>query len=183
MKKNNNKEIMTCLYIVIGLLILNTIFLFILISRDNTGISNSNTNTNGSASNDDTYDISSFEQKTPAEITAMIKNKEEFVLFFGQSSCGYCKKMLPTVKSAQEKYKFKTVYLDISTAGTTSSAYQEMSALLDVEVTGNGETKAFGKFAVTPMIAVLSNGKMVDGMIGYDSYDNFVKFLNEAGIK
>lgn len=182
MKKEQEKKIMISLYIIIALLVLNTICHFITISK----LSNKpteNVSDNKTGSSNSTYDVSSMDQLTPSEITKKIKNGDEIVLYIGQEKCTYCQKMLPTLKEAQTNYGYKTVYLNIAATNVNSTEYKEMSALLDVEKTSNGETKQFGEFRVTPMIAIIRNGKMVDGMIGYNTYDNFAKFLEAAGIK
>lgn len=181
MKKEQESKIMMCLYIIIGILILNTICHFIVMSKINGGSVNSTSTTQENSDSD--YDVSMFTSLTPAEITKKIKSGDEFVLFIGQNSCTYCQKMLPTLQQAQKDYGYTTVYLNIKSVDTTSTEYKEMAALLDVEKTSNGETKEFGEFKVTPMMAVIRNGKMVDGMIGYNTYENFAKFLEDSGIK
>ena len=92
--------------------------------------------------------------------------------------------MLPTLQQAQKNYGYETVYLNVASSSVTNSKeYSEMAKLLNVKKTSNGETKEFGEFKVTPMVAVLNKGKMVDGMIGYNTYDNFASFLEKSGIK
>ncbi len=182
MKKDQEKKIMISLYIVIALLVLNTVCHFITLSKLSSDTTENESNSQTNSSNK-TYDVSSMERLTPSEITKKIKNGDEIVLYIGQEKCTYCQKMLPTLKEAQTNYGYKTVYLNIAATNVNSTEYKEMSALLDVEKTSNGETKQFGEFRVTPMIAVIRNGKMVDGMIGYNTYDNFTAFLESAGIK
>ena len=183
MKKEQETKITICLYIIIALLSINTICHFITISKlDKESTTTSTNQTDTTTSNTD-YDISLFEQLTPKEITKKIKSGDEIVLFIGQEMCTYCQKILPVLKDAQNNFGYKTVYLNIASTDVTSSEYKEMAALLDVEKTSNGETKEFGQFQVTPMVAVLKNGKMIDGMIGYNTYDNFVKFLEDSGIQ
>lgn len=180
MKKNDTTKITTCLYVIIGILLINTICVFVLLGKTDNKTSSNTDNTN---TNENVYDVSMFASKKPAEITQMIKNGEQFVLYIGQSTCAYCKKMLPTLQKAQSTYGYKTVYLNAADTNVSSSDYKEMAKLLNVKKTSNGETKEFGEFAVTPMIAVLNGGKMIDGIIGYDSYENFATFLESAGIK
>lgn len=183
-KKEQEPKIIICLYIIIVFFIMNTICNFIIISK--MGNENKNLTNNeikSETSTNSTYDTSFLEQLTPKEITRRIKNGTEIVLFIGQEKCSYCQKMLPVIKDAQNNFGYKTVYLNIASTDVTSSEYKEMASLLDVEKTSNGETKEFGQFQVTPMVAVIKNGKMVDGMIGYNTYDNFVKFLENSGIQ
>lgn len=182
MKKEQVSKITICLYIVIALLIVNTICHIVELSK----LSNNQNNSTNSAENKSdgtSYDVSMFTALSPAEITKKIKSGDEFVLFLGQEKCTYCQKILPVLQQAQKDYKYTTVYLNVASSTVTSSTdYAEMAALLDKEMTANGETKEFGKFKVTPMVAIIRNGKMVDGMIGYNTYDNFAKFLESAGI-
>lgn len=183
MKKETESKLMISIYIIIILLIINVICNIVLISKltpqDNTTTSNTSTKT----SDDSSYDVSMFTSLMPVDITKKIKNGDEFVLYIGQEKCTYCQKMLPTLQQAQSNYGYETVYLNVASSGVTSSnEYAEMAKLLNVKKTSNGETKEFGEFKVTPMIAVIKNGKMVDGMIGYNTYDNFAKFLEDSGI-
>ena len=87
------------------------------------------------------------------------------------------------MQQLQKDYNYETVYLDISKETVSSSEYREMASLLDIEKTVNGETKKFGEFEYTPMIAVIKSGKMFDGMIGYNTYENISSLLEKAGIK
>lgn len=174
------QKIINCLYIIIAILIVHSIFLFIIVS--NLGQNNSKTSddttikTNG-------YDVSMFKSLSSSEITKKIKSGDQFLLFIGKSDCTFCNKILPFLQQAQSNYKYTTVYLDIKKENLSSDAYKEMAALLDVKKTVNNETKEFGQFQLTPMIAVINNGKMIDGMIGYNTYENIAAFLEKSGIK
>ncbi len=182
MKKAEQSKIIISLYIIIALLCVNIICHMITISKLGNDTTKETT-TNSSSSSNSTYDVSALQTLTPSEITKKIKNGDEIVLFIGQEKCTYCQKMLPVIKQAQDTYGYKTVYLNIAATNVSSDEYKEMAALLDVEKTSNGETKKFGEFQVTPMVAVIKNGKMIDGMIGYNTYDNFSSFLENCGIK
>lgn len=181
MKREQEKKFILCFYIIILLLVINLICHIIVISKVN-GSERNDTNTNETKQSS-TYDTSMFTALSPSEIITKIKSGDEFVLYIGQEKCQYCQRMITTLQQAQQAYGYTTVYLDVaSSTVTNSSAYNEMAKLLNVKVTGNGETKEFGEFKVTPMMAVIKNGKMVDGMIGYNTYDNFTKFLEDSGI-
>lgn len=182
MKKTDETKLMNCIYIIIIITIINLICSFIIISKfDNK--TNEKETTSNQVSTNSNYNVSMFTSLMPADITKKIKNGDEFVLYIGQEQCTYCQKMLPTLQQAQTNYGYETVYLNVASSGTTSSnEYAEMAKLLNVKKTSNGETKEFGEFKVTPMIAVIKNGKMIDGMIGYNTYDNFIKFLENTGI-
>lgn len=179
----NEQKILNCLYIIIAILMVNSICLFVVVSK--IGDSNSKTtNQNAQTSTEtNTYDVSMFTAMKSSEVTKKIKSGDKFLLFIGKSNCAYCQKILPVLQQAQTNYKYTTVYLDINQESISSAEYQEMAALLDVKKTVNNETKEFGKFQYTPMIAVINNGKMIDGMIGYNTYENISSFLENAGIK
>lgn len=180
MKKEQESKIMICLYVIIGLLILNTICHGVVISK--IGKENKVETSTTKETSENQYDISMFTSLTPAEITKKIKSGDEFVLFIGQEKCTYCQKILPTLQQAQKDYNYTTVYLNIAANKTTTDEYKEMAALLDVKKTANGETKKFGEFQLTPMMAVIRDGKMIDGMIGYNTYENFADFLESSGM-
>jgi len=179
MKKEQNKKVMACLYIIIGLLLINTICHFIVLSKVGEPKTTSKTETTETTN---TYDVSMFTTLKSSEVTKKIKNGDQFVLFIGQQNCTFCQKMLSTLQKAQSEYKYTTVYLNIANEDISSNDYKEMASLLDIKKTVNGETKEFGEFQLTPMLAVISKGKMIDGMIGYNTYENFAKFLENAGI-
>ncbi|MCI8575298.1 MAG: thioredoxin family protein [Bacilli bacterium] len=182
MKKEHENKLFICLYLMIILLVINSITLFIIASRLNPqeeSASNSQTSQDSST----TYDVSMFTSLTAKQVTQKIKSGDQFLLFIGYEGCTFCKKMLPNLQKAQESYKYTTVYLDIDKADTSSTDYKEMASLLNIKKTVNNETKEFGQFQYTPMIAVINDGKMVDGMIGYNTYENLVSFLEKAGIQ
>lgn len=180
MKKDLEKKFSLCLYIIIIILIINSIILLVISSKLNFNENNSSSN---NTTITDTYDVSMFTSLKSSEVTKKIKNGEQFVLFIGYSNCTFCKKILPIMQQLQKDYNYETVYLDISKETVSSSEYREMASLLDIEKTVNGETKKFGEFEYTPMIAVIKSGKMFEGMIGYNTYENISSLLEKAGIK
>lgn len=183
MHKENESKLLTSIYIIIVLLIINVICNIVIISKTSTKETTKN-DTNIKTSEETNYDVSMFTSLLPADIFKKINNGDEFVLYIGQEQCTYCQKMLPTLQQAQKNYGYETVYLNVASSSVTNSKeYSEMAKLLNVKKTSNGETKEFGEFKVTPMVAVLNKGKMVDGMIGYNTYDNFASFLEKSGIK
>lgn len=185
MKKDFETKIMNCLIIILLILILNSIVLFMIVSKINNANTNSidnSTSNNNNNNNYNNYDVSMFTSLTAEQVIQKIKSGDLFVLFIGKETCVYCQKILPNLQKAQSNYKYTTVYLDIAKA-LSSDSYKELAALLNVEKTINGETKPFGEFEYTPMVAVINKGKMVDGMIGYNTYENLASFLEKSGIK
>lgn len=182
MKKDFETKIMNCLIIILLILILNSIVLFMIVSKINNANTNSIDNSTSNNNNNNNYDVSMFTSLTAEQVIQKIKSGDLFVLFIGKETCVYCQKILPNLQKAQSNYKYTTVYLDIAKA-LSSDSYKELAALLNVEKTINGETKPFGEFEYTPMVAVINKGKMVDGMIGYNTYENLASFLEKSGIK
>ncbi len=182
MKKNNESKIFTILYVIIAFLVLNTILNIVIVSKMDTQKLDGNTtsaNNTNTASSD--YDVSMFTTLKSPEVVQKIKSGDRFLLYIGKSTCSFCKQMLPNLQQAQNEYKYQTVYLDISQESLTSEDYQELSSLLNIEMEFDGDKLPFGDIHVTPMMAILDKGKMVAGMIGYNSYSNFTAFLQQNG--
>ncbi len=180
MKKEQENKILYAIYIMIGILILNTFLNFIILSKVGTENMKKN-NIDSPTSDQEIYDVSMFINLTPSEILKKVKNKEKFILFIGKSDCPYCQKMLPSIQKAQSDYNFKTIYLNAKSIDVDSNDYKELASFLDQKETINGETKTFGEFQLTPMIVAFENGKMKDGIIGYDTYDYLSEFLEKIG--
>ena len=181
MKKEQEKKLFVCLYIIIIILIINSISLLVIASKISP--SDEKNNSNETTLDNSTYDVSMFTSLTAQQVTEKIKSGDQFVLYIGREGCTFCKKILPNLQKAQTNYKYTTVYLDIEKELPSTAEYKEMASLLNIKKTVDNETKEFGQFKYTPMIAVIDSGKMVDGMIGYNTYENIVSFLEKAGIK
>ena len=53
-----------------------------------------------------------------------------------------------------------------------------------MNVNGEDKTDTYGSFyGYTPAVFLYKDGKMIDGKIGELEYDDFVKWLNDNGIK
>jgi len=174
---DEKSKIIKLLYILIVLVLFLGVFNIVILAKVSK-LENINT------SNSEEVDTA-LATLTPEQILEKFKAGEEIVLYIGQDNCSYCKEMLPTIYKAQTKYKFTTVYLNVG-ATKSGDAYNELMALLDVEITANvsgtSYTQAFGKYSVTPMIAVIRNGKMINGIIGAYEFEEYESFLLGAGI-
>ena len=174
-------KILVCLYIIIGLLCLNTI---ILICKGNISSSSSDTTTENSTE----YDVSMMESvDLNTMLNDVFKREDIQVVFMGRSTCSVCVSFLPSLQKAQEELGYKTVYLDIEKVDSDSDEFEEFTSKLDMEytMTRNGEevTDTYGSFyGYTPAVFLYQDGKMVDGKIGALDYDELVSWLKEHNV-
>jgi len=183
MKKEESKKIFICLYIIIGLLLINT---FMLASGNGEKEKNTNTpNTNNPGNNNPEYDVSMMNVvNSSADIVALFDEKGTHVVYVGRPTCGACVVFLPTLQQAQEAFGYVTVYLDIEQDTGSSSDREKLVAKLDVPYTMRDETAPFGYFyGYTPKVFIIRDGKMIDGVIGAIDFATFSNFLESNGIK
>ncbi len=179
----NEKKILICLYIIIILLIFNTIVLFA-----KTGIikSNANNETTENESENLDYDVSDFEEIDASKFMDLSKQNSTSVVYLGRSTCAYCVQFLPTLKKAQEELNYKTYYVDITKYDSSSSGYDDMTNLINSmteKYNEENDTEYDSIYGYTPTVAILSDGNIKDIWVGYGEYDSFKTFLNENGIK
>lgn len=185
MKKNNvnNNEIISVLnsikivlYLILVVLVVNTVLLSVSMNKD--------TNNNEEQKIEEEipeYDVSEFKSINFSDFEKLISLKGTHVIYIGREACSYCAMFIPTMKEAQEKYEFKTNYFDISSIFnfTTNTiidqkAFDKMSTLNDFFEEN---------ILATPMIVIYKDGKFVDGTMGYQSLDEYSKFLENNGFK
>jgi len=180
------KRIAILLYIIIGLLTLNTVFVII----NGSGTRSSSGSSGETLEETTDYDVSMFESIDEKGFMKTIKSSDTQVIFFGRSSCGYCVEFLPTLRQAQEDLGITTYYVDIEAVDTTSEDYKSMVSMIDAM------TEAFNKehgytddyayeylYGYTPLVVIAKDGKIVDIQVGYSDYDTYVALLKENGIK
>lgn len=174
-------NIRTCLYLILIVLVVNTVF--ISIGLNNNSSTNNNNNNDQAAVEEDLpeYDVSKYNQIDYSKFKKITSSKGTHVIYIGRETCGYCAMFIPVMNEAQEKYGFKTDYLDISTIFNFSNnsiidqkAYDEMSNFND-----------FFKenFLSTPMVVIFKDGKYVDGTIGYQDIQTYSQFLEKNKFK
>lgn len=160
------RKLQNCAYIIIILLVVNTIALFISL-----GDPKPNTNTSGSESEESyEYDVSMFKEVDKDGYMDAFNKDEINVVYLGRATCGYCVQFLPTLQEAQETYDYKTLYID-----TDKLSENDLKAILE---TMNLDFDTFG----TPTTAIVKNGKVLDTQIGYSDYDTFAAMLVENGL-
>ena len=185
MKENNNvlNKILICLYIIIAILIMNTI---VLICKGN--VSTSSTE-EVEAETSSEYDVSMMESvDLKTMLNDVFKREEIQVIYMGRETCGYCVTFLPTLQDAQEELGYKTVYLDIENVDTESDEFTEFISKLDKEYTmnvnGEEQTDTYGSFyGYTPAVFLYKDGKMIAGEIGGMEYEELIDWLKENGVK
>lgn len=166
------KKLLICAYVIIALLVINTIIAF----TSNVEVTKDNNTTQTTEGEDNTeYDVSMFDAVDTAKAIELFSSEETQVIYIGRSTCGYCVKFLPTLQQAQKEYGYKTKYLDITTV-----TEDQQSELLAKD---NDEKFLETNFGSTPMVILVKDGKIVDGWVGYAEYDSFAKFLEENGFK
>ena len=189
-KKNETEELVNLLNRIRVLLFLILIVLVINVVVNVTNTSNTwylrgDTPTNGSENNEQEelpeYDVSKFEEVDYSGFKKAIKSKDISVVYMGRSTCGYCALFIPVMNEAQEKYGFKTYYLDVTRVFNFETNSVVDQKAFD-EITGMND---FFKenFLATPMVAIFKNGKYVDGTIGYQELETYSSFLEKNGIK
>jgi predicted bacteriocin transport accessory protein len=169
MKEEQIKKLMTCLYIIIALLVINTIILF----TNNVSVGTSNTSSSEETEESSDYDVSMFNSVTTDEAIKLFDSSDTQVIYIGRSTCGYCVKFLPTLQQAQEDFGYTTNYLDITTVDSDGQ-----TKLLAKD---NDENFLEENFGSTPMVILVKDGKMVDTWVGYSEYDSFAEFLTNNG--
>ncbi|HOP65774.1 MAG TPA: thioredoxin family protein [Bacilli bacterium] len=183
MKEKETKKLFVLLYIILGLLVINTCFVVF----DN-GTSTSNNKEEEEEPSE--YDVSSFTAIDESEFLDVADKSSIQVVYLGRSSCGYCQKFLPTLKEAQEKLDYTTYYVDITTVDTTSDDYTTMTTMINNMTDKFNETYGYTGdnaytylYGYTPMVVLVKDGKIVDIWVGYSTYDTFASWLSSNGIK
>ena len=164
------KKVVTCLYVVIALLAVNTI-----LALTQTSVSKEETESTEQTQESVEYDVSMFDT-VDAEKTVKLFEKDDIqVIYAGRSTCGYCVQFLPVLQQAQKDYGYKTKYLDVDTV--TEDGKKAIIAK------DNDEAFLANNFGATPMVILVKDGKLVDGWVGYAEYDAFASFLEKNGFK
>lgn len=158
------KKLQICVYIIIALLLINTIALFASL-KDPSEKEVTNTGNNESYS----YDVSMFTEIDADGYMDALNGEELRVVYLGRPTCGYCIQFLPYLKQAQAEYGYTTLYID-----TDEISNDDLTRVLE---TMGLELSTFG----TPTIALVHNGEVVDMQIGYTEYSSFASLLENNG--
>ncbi len=161
-------KIVYCLYVVIALLILNSILLTVSIGTKGT----TNTNNSNNEQEELPYDVSQFTEMTTDQAMAAIEAGGIQVFYIGHSSCGFCRRYVPVLQEAQKAYGFKTLYID--TDKLTSADVEKWNALDDY---------VKESFGYTPLTIITKDGKYLDGQLGYMDYNALKTLLEKNGFQ
>lgn len=162
-------KILVCLYVLIAILVINTMVLFVK--------GGSTTSSNGNNQGEEQlgeYDVSMFKTITADTLKDEVSSDTAKIVYIGRSSCGYCVQFLPVLQQAQEDYGYETLYLDITTV--TSEEQQNKILAFD-----NEEKFLEENFGGTPMVLLMKDGKIVDTWIGYAEYSQYASWLEDNG--
>ena len=129
-----------------------------------------------------------------SDVIDMFANEGTYVLYIGRETCTVCQDLLPILQEAQVNNNYITQYMDITEIDRSSSDWEKLVELLDVETTttmdenGTSEevTNTFGFFlnekGFTPCVMIISNGKQIAGFFGTTSLTRFEDWLSNNGI-
>lgn len=173
-KEEMLKKILVCARVLIVFAVINTILLLIAVGDSSGSSSSSSNSSSGSSESSSEYDVSMFDAISASDFIKLFSDKDSGtnVIYLGRESCSYCVAFLPTMQKAQSEIGYTTKYLDITTVEDDEAT--EIEGLNDFLKENYGST---------PLVIVTKDGKYVDGWVGYGEYDDFVEFLNNAGVK
>lgn len=155
------RKLQTCAYIIIVLLLVNTIALFASLKDPKEEISNESEETYD-------YDVSMFDAIDEDEFVDVYNGSELSVVYFGRSTCGYCVQFLPNLQQAQAEYGYTTLYVDIE-AVVDSTKITELDSFFE------------DNYGATPIVVLVQNGEVVASQVGYTDYSTFASLLEENG--
>ena len=176
------KKLNMCMYIIMGLLLLLAILLMVTSCRSN------------ALEEENEYDVSMMHTVGVSDVIDMFANEGTYVLYIGRETCSVCHDLLPALQEAQINNNYITQYLDITQVDRSSSDWETLVGLLDVETTttmdeeGKTEevTNTFGYFldtkGFTPCVIIISGGEQIAGFFGSRSLTNFEDWLANYGI-
>ena len=166
------KKIETLIYVIIAILLVDTIALFATF-KDTTTDEKTTTNTNaGNEVVNTSYDVSKMKEITVEEFESAIKDDDREVVYFGRKTCSHCVNFVPKLNQASEEYGYQTLYVDMDKV--TEDEYYKIFELL-----GDFASEGFG----TPTVAILDDGEIKDVNIGETSYEGFASFLEKNGFE
>ena len=118
------------------------------------------------------YDVSSFTEISYDDFLDKYKDSEQSLIYIGRSTCIHCINFVPVLKETQNKYGYKTYYLDISKI--KEDEYKEIMKL----------NSFFDEnFGMTPMVVIVKDGNIIDNgsFLGEADINTFSKFLEKVG--
>lgn len=181
--------------VIIGFMI--TILLIIgLYFKNPTNDSASPKDENSSETTNAAYDVSNMNKVNVEEAVSLFNEKGLQVLYIGRENCGVCVQIVPILNKLQKEFNYKTNYFDLNSTSNWQTEMKPLTELLTFKTTvkttikdkdGNSKAvtlndtvgKIFLEYGFTPTIAIIKDGKMVDGFIGYKDYDSIKEILKK----
>lgn len=164
-KRIRNIYIMLIAILCMSIISTTAILSYILVHWDNKMNNKQNIPTNTE------YDVSSFTEISYNDFLEKYKGSEQSLIYIGRSTCIHCINFVPVLKNAQNKYGYKTYYLDISKI--KKDEYKEIMKL----------NSFFDEnFGMTPMVIIVKDSSIIDNgsFLGEADIDTFSKFLESA---
>lgn len=162
-------KILKCLYVLIVIMIINTIVLIAGISGN--GSSKNDENQTTTEEENTEYDVSMFTSIDADGMVSAFNSSDMQVIYLGRATCGYCVQFLPTLQQAQSEFGYTTLYLDITTVSE-----DDLTKIIALDEEFFNEY-----YGSTPLILLVKDGKIVDSQVGYSDYDTFASLLTKNG--
>ncbi len=149
------------------------------------GWSTSSKTTDNNSNNEVSYDVSKMKTVTGKEAAKLFDEKGTHILYIGRPTCGVCVNLLPNLNQVQEELKYTTNYLLLDDNFRTEFKDLFDKLTIETSITSGGKTYegTFGEIlkegGFTPIVVVIKDGKMVDGFIGYKTYENVLSLIKK----
>lgn len=160
-------KILTIISVIIAIVSL-LLSLIILNKFSSTTIDNSDSSNPG---DNVEYDVSMFTEVSVDKFVEMYENNNNYFVFTGRGTCGYCVAFLPVLQESISEYDYTLYYLDVDKL--TNSDLTRIANLND----GYKET-----IGATPMVYYMGKNKVIDIHEGYSEYKAYVEFLEDNGV-
>lgn len=160
-------KIKIAVYIIIAILLLNTVLLVSYMNDDEASAIPAD------AEIYEEYDVSLFEEITAEEFVKLFKAPELSVVYMGREDCGYCLQFTPLLKQSVEEYDYKLHYIDVNKV-TYDSEDAKLIQKLDSFLEEN--------FGTTPMLVFIQDGKVLEHQLGAADYETVETLLQNYKI-
>jgi len=159
-----DKKILFCLYALIIILLVQTILPYIVPNRIETVV--------GSM---ESADVSAFDEIEVAELKDIANSGNYEIVYIGRPNCEYCIQFIPVLQQAQKEFGYKIRYLNLDNIKSD----EDIDKILLYDNKDGFIAKSFGN---TPMVLIIKDNTLVEGWVGYSSYEDFENFLTTAGV-
>jgi len=172
-------KILTCLYVVILLLVINTGL--ILLNGGESKTEETTTDTNSD------YDVSMFTSIDASGFMELFESKDTEVVYLGRETCSHCAAFLPILQEAQTEYGYITNYVDIENIATDTDDFNSMVSKINEWTTYYNSTipeenQTDTIYGYTPMVVIIKDGSIKDVWIGSGESAAFTAFLEKNGL-